>query len=121
MGSLFKQLSYNQDIHRKYKKKPTKKLFRSARMTERRAHQGIKEAECLRSRPVPGIATWYEKVGNQGETKVFLQKIGCGDFTEIHLSEQYPNILPKEFELLNAKNLRDYSQLMKQQGTTVQF
>merc|ERR1712141_489589 len=107
MGIITKSIihiSYTKKMQKQLAKSTTQKLFRSARMSEQRSHQGIKEAECLRQRPVQGIATWYEKVGNQGETKVFLQKIGCGSLSEIRLCEQYPQILPKEFKMMNAKS-----------------
>merc|ERR1712110_58118 len=83
------------------------KLFRTAKMSERRSHQSIKEAECLKQRPVKDFATWYEK-GIDGKTKVFLQKIACGSTSEISLCEQYPNRLPEEFRLMDVKTLREY-------------
>ena len=88
------------------------KLFRTAKMSERRSHQSIKEVECLRQRPVRDFATWYEK-GNDGNTKVFLQKIDCGSTFEINLCSRYPAKLPKEFKLNNSENLREYLQQLK--------
>jgi len=87
-------------------------------MSERRSHQSIKEIECLRQRPVKDFATWYEK-GVAGETKVFLQKIGCTDTSEISFPAQYPNRLPEEFVNMDVKSLRDYLEGLKRKESTL--
>merc|ERR1711912_135901 len=81
------------------------KLFRTAKMSERRAHQSIMEVESLRQRPVKDFATWYETCGISGETKVFLQKIGCGNTEVLSLKKDYPENLPEEFKSLDVNNL----------------
>ena len=90
------------------------KLFRTAKMSERRSHQSIKEVECLRQRPVKDFATWYEK-GLDGETKVFLQKIKCGNTEQISLPESYPEMLPEQFMKMDVKTLREYLECLKKQ------
>merc|ERR1712186_160882 len=92
------------------------KLFRTAKMSERRAHQSIKEVESLRQRPVKDFATWYETCGISGDTKVFLQKIGCGNTEVVSLGKDYPENLPKEFKSLDANNLREYLLNLKMQN-----
>merc|ERR1712117_331953 len=92
------------------------KLFRTAKMSERRAHQSIKEVESLRQRPVKDFATWYEICGISGETKVFLQKIGCGNTEVLSLGKDYPERLPEEFKSLDVNNLREYLLNLKMQS-----
>merc|ERR1712027_17989 len=94
----------------------THKLFRTAKMSERRSHQSIKEAECLRQRPVKDFATWYETCGISGETKVFLQKISCGNTEVVNLGKDYPENLPEEFKSLDVNNLREYLLNLKMQS-----
>merc|ERR1711874_512917 len=113
-----------------HRKKPTKKmqrqvinqvrsshkLFRTAKMSERRSHQSIKEAENLRLRPVKDFATWYETCGISGETKVFLQKISCGNTEMVNLGKDYPEMLPEEFKNMDVNNLREYLLNLKMQS-----
>merc|ERR1712014_206227 len=94
----------------------THKLFRTAKMSERRSHQSIKEAECLRQRPVKDFATWYETCGVSGDTKVFLQKISCGNTEVVNLGKDYPESLPEEFKTLDVNNLREYLLNLKMQS-----
>lgn len=94
------------------------KLFRTAQMSERRSHQSIKEIECLRQRPVKDFATWYSK-GDAGETRVFLQKIGCTDTSEIRFSAQYPKRLPEEFTNMDVTSLRQYLESLKAQNQSL--
>merc|ERR1712244_91324 len=92
------------------------KLFRTAKMSERRAHQSIMEVESLRQRPVKDFATWYETCGISGETKVFFQKIGCGNTEVLSLGKDYPENLPEEFKSLDVNNLREYLLNLKMQS-----
>merc|ERR1711893_45937 len=92
------------------------KLFGTAKMSERRAHQSIKEVESLRQRPVKDFATWYETCGISGETKVFLQKIGCGNTEVLNLGKDYPERLPEQFKSLDVNNLREYLLNLKLQS-----
>merc|ERR1711976_1094847 len=92
------------------------KLFGTARMSERRAHQSIKEIEGLRQRPVKDFATWYETCGISGETKIFLQKIGCGNTEVLNLGKDYPESLPEQFKSLDVNNLREYLLNLKLQS-----
>merc|ERR1711923_386155 len=92
------------------------KLFGTAKMSERRAHQSIKEVENLRQRPVKDFATWYETCGISGETKVFLQKIGCGNTEVLNLGKDYPERLPEQFKSLDVNNLREYLLNLKLQS-----
>merc|ERR1712166_80440 len=92
------------------------KLFRTAQMSERRSHQSIREIECLRQRPVKDFATWYSKGDAAGETKVFLQKIGCTNTSEISFSAQYPSSLPEEFKNMDVTSLREYLESLKAQS-----
>merc|ERR1711976_1159089 len=85
------------------------KLFGTAKSSERRAHQSIKEVESLRQRPVKDFATWYETCGISGETKVFLQKIGCGNTEVLNLGKDYPERLTEQFKSLDVNNLREYT------------
>merc|ERR1712071_689391 len=91
------------------------KLFRTAQMSERRSHQSIREIECLRQHPVKDFATWYSK-GDAGETRVFLQKIGCTNTSEISFSAQYPSSLPEEFKNMDVTSLREYLESLKAQS-----
>merc|ERR1712127_1026668 len=115
------QLNFNQQIFQKMQRQITNqvqssmKLFRTAQMSERRSHQSIKEIECLRQRPVKDFATWYSK-GDAGETKVFLQKIGCTSTSEISFSAQYPSSLPEEFKSMDVTSLREYLESLKAQS-----
>merc|ERR1712170_294126 len=92
------------------------KLFGTAKMSERRAHQSIKEVESLRQRPVKDFATWYETCGISGETKVFLQKISCGNTEVLNLGKDYPERLPEQFKSLDVSNLREYLLNLKLQS-----
>merc|ERR1712035_8029 len=92
------------------------KLFGTAKMSERRAHQSIKEVESLRQRPVKDFATWYETCGTSGETKVFLQKISCGNTEVLNLGKDYPERLPEQFKSLDVNNLREYLLNLKLQS-----
>merc|ERR1712117_609616 len=92
------------------------KLFRTAKMSERRAHPSIKEVESLRQRPVKDFATWYKTCGISGDTKVFLQKIGCGNTEVVSLAKDYPEKLPEEFKNLDVSNLREYLLNLKMQS-----
>merc|ERR1711972_1140333 len=110
--------SINQKMQRQVINQARKshKLFGTAKMSERRAHQSIKEVESLRQRPVKDIATWYEPCGISGETKVFLQKIGCGNTEVLNLGKDYPERLPEQFKSLDVNNLREYLLNLKLQS-----